>query len=97
MMATQNRIVFLDYLRVVACFMVMAIHSAEPFYLGGEAPNITAIASRLDMFWITLTECLCRVAVPLFVMASSYLLFPVRPLMSVMVPESLIFAPSSIF
>jgi len=78
MLATQNRIVFLDYLRVVACFMVMAIHSAEPFYLGGEAPNITAIASRWDMFWITLTECLCRVAVPLFVMASSYLLFPVR-------------------
>ncbi len=77
MLATQNRIVFLDYLRVVACFMVMAIHSAEPFYLGGEAPNITAIASRWDMFWITLTECLCRVAVPLFVMASSYLLFPV--------------------
>ena len=78
MLATQNRVVFLDYLRVVACFMVMAIHSAEPFYLGGEAPNITAIASRWDMFWITLTECLCRVAVPLFVMASSYLLFPVR-------------------
>ena len=36
MLATQNRIVFLDYLRVVACFMVMAIHSAEPFYLGGN-------------------------------------------------------------
>ena len=77
-LSRHNRIVFLDYLRVVACFMVMAIHSAEPFYLGGEAPNITAIASRWDMFWITLTECLCRVAVPLFVMASSYLLFPVR-------------------
>lgn len=78
-MATEEkRIVFLDYLRVVACFMVMAIHSAEPFYLGGEAPNVTAIASRWDMLWITLTECVCRVAVPLFVMASSYLLFPVR-------------------
>ena len=77
-MATQNRIVFLDYLRAVACFMVMAIHSAEPFYLGGEAPNVTAIASRWDMFWIALAECLCRVAVPLFVMASAYLLFPVR-------------------
>ena len=78
MPSAQNRIVFLDYLRVVACFMVMAIHSAEPFYLDGEAPNITAIANRWDMFWITLTECLCRVAVPLFVMASAYLLFPVR-------------------
>ena len=77
-MTERNRIVFLDYLRVIACFMVMAIHSAEPFYLGGEAPNITAIASRWDMLWITLTECLCRVAVPLFVMTSAYLLFPVR-------------------
>lgn len=79
-MTTQSRIVFLDWLRVIACFMVMAIHSAEPFYLGGEAPNITAIASRWDMLWITVTECLCRVCVPLFVIASSYLLFPVsRP------------------
>jgi len=77
-MTTQKRIVFLDYLRVIACFMVMAIHSAEPFYLGGEAPNITAIASRWDMLWISLTECLCRVAVPLFVMTSAYLLFPVH-------------------
>jgi len=74
----RERVVFLDWLRVIACFMVMAIHSAEPFYLGGEAPNITAIASRWDMFWITVTECICRVAVPLFVMASAYLLFPVR-------------------
>ena len=34
--ADRERIVFLDWLRVVACFMVMAIHSAEPFYLGGD-------------------------------------------------------------
>ena len=74
----EDRVVFLDWLRVIACFMVMAIHSAEPFYLGGEAPNVTSIASRWDMLWITLTECLCRVCVPLFVMTSSYLLFPVR-------------------
>ena len=80
MEADRKRVVFLDYLRVVACFMVMAIHSAEPFYLGGEAPDVTAIASRWDLFWITVTECICRVAVPLFVIASSYLLFPVtRP------------------
>ena len=74
----KERVVFLDWLRVIACFMVMAIHSAEPFYLGGTEPNITHIASRWDMLWITVTECLCRIAVPLFVMTSSYLLFPVR-------------------
>ena len=74
----QKRIVFLDYLRVVACFMVMAIHSCEPFYLGGEAPNVTFIANRWDAFWIAFIESICRVCVPLFVMASSYLLFPLR-------------------
>ena len=74
----MKRVVFLDWMRVIACFMVMAIHAAEPFYLGGEAPNIMYIASRWDMIWITVTECLCRVCVPLFVMASAYLLFPVR-------------------
>ena len=80
MQRPTERIVFLDYLRVIACFMVMAIHSAEPFYLGGSDPNITHVANRWDMLWITVTECLCRVCVPLFAMASSYLLFPVsRP------------------
>ena len=74
----SERVVFLDWMRVAACFMVMAIHSAEPFYLGGEAPNVTYVASRWDMLWVTVTECICRVCVPLFVMASSYLLFPVR-------------------
>jgi surface polysaccharide O-acyltransferase-like enzyme len=70
----NRRIVFLDYLRVVACFMVMAIHACEPFYLGGEQG--TFIASRADALWVTLTEMLCRVCVPLFVMASATLLFP---------------------
>ena len=60
--------------------MVMAIHAAENFYLGGEAPNVTFIASRGDAAWVALTESVCRVCVPLFVIASSYLLFPVsRP------------------
>lgn len=76
----NERIVFLDWLRVVACLMVMAIHSTEPFYLGGAAPDVTHIVSRWDMLWITVVECLCRACVPLFAMTSAYLLFPVgRP------------------
>ena len=74
----RERIAFLDWLRVAACFMVMAIHSAEPFYLGGEAPDVTFLASRGDALWITVVECICRTCVPLFAIASSYLLFPVR-------------------
>ena len=76
--ATGDRVVFLDWLRVLACFMVMTIHAAEPFYLGGEAPNVTFIANRLDAVWISVVESVCRVCVPLFVMASSYLLFPLK-------------------
>lgn len=76
-MNERGRIVFLDYLRVMACFMVMAIHASEPFYLAVEGGSVvTKIASRSDALCITVVECLCRVCVPLFVMASSYLLFP---------------------
>ena len=74
----DNRIVFLDWMRAAACFMVMCIHSVEPFYLGGAAPDVTHIASRWDMACITVTECICRCCVPLFAIASAYLLFPVR-------------------
>ena len=76
----KDRIAFLDYLRVAACLMVMAIHAAENYYLGGEAPNVTFVVSWWDAVWVTATECVCRACVPLFVIASSYLLFPVsRP------------------
>jgi len=73
-----ERVVFLDWLRIIACFMVMVIHSCEPFYLGGAAPNVTFIANRWDAFWVSLVESVCRVCVPLFVMASGYLLFPLK-------------------
>lgn len=76
-MKEKKRIAFLDYLRVAAAFMVMLIHASEPYYLGGEAPNITAVASRGDAIWIALVEAVCRACVPLFVITSSFLLFPV--------------------
>ena len=31
--AKNERIAFIDYLRAIACFMVMAVHACEPFYL----------------------------------------------------------------
>lgn len=76
---SSKRIVFLDYLRVVACFMVMAIHASEPYYLTMDGENVvTKIVSRCDAICIAIVECICRVCVPLFVIASSYLLFPVN-------------------
>lgn len=71
---TEHRIYFLDYLRVVACFMVILVHCIEPFYIGDGG---TVIASKSDALWITCINSLLRIAVPLFVMISSYLLIPV--------------------
>lgn len=71
----SERVVFLDYLRVAACFMVILVHCIEPFYLGGKG---TYIASHSDALWVTLINSLLRIAVPLFVMTSSYLLVPVK-------------------
>lgn len=71
----MNRVVFIDYLRVIACMMVMLVHSCEPFYLGGEG---TLIANETDGMWVTLIDSMIRCSVPLFVMASSYLLFPMK-------------------
>ena len=72
----RKRVVFLDWLRVVACLMVVFIHSTEPFYIGAEGRF--RIANASDAFWVTFFEALCRVCVPLFVITSSYLLFPLR-------------------
>lgn len=73
---TSSRVIFLDWLRFIACFMVILVHSIEPFYLGG--PEGTYIASWGDALWSTLLDSALRPAVPLFVLASSYLLFPLK-------------------
>lgn len=72
-MEDKERIVFLDWLRVIACIMVMLIHSTEPFYLGNGGTLITCEANA---FWSTIIDSAIRAAVPLYVMTSSYLLFP---------------------
>ncbi len=72
----NSRVVFLDWVRVIACFMVMLVHCIEPFYLGG--PEGTYIASKTDALWVTLVNSALRSAVPLFVLTSSYLLFPLK-------------------
>ncbi len=72
-MASAKRVVFLDYLRVIACFMVIIVHVCECYYCGAEG---VLIATESDRLWVTLIDSLLRPAVPLFVMASSYLLLP---------------------
>lgn len=62
-------------MRVVACFFVMLTHSCEPFYLGGEG---SLILTRADAVWVSLLNVLPRASVVLFVVASSYLQFPLH-------------------
>lgn len=70
-----ERVVFLDYLRVTACLMVVLVHACEFYYLGDGG-----IAFRLpgDRAWVAWVDGALRESVPLFVMASSYLLVPLK-------------------
>ena len=68
-----ERIVWLDWVRVAACFMVMLIHCTEPFFLGGEG---ALIASSSDAIWVGIFEGVASACVPLFVIAFAYLLLP---------------------
>ena len=74
-MNTTQREVWIDWMRVVACFMVMVVHATEPFYLGGEG---TLILTKSDAIWASFFDSFVRACVPLFVIASSYLQFPLH-------------------
>lgn len=72
----KQRIVFLDFIRVLACFLVILIHTCEPYYLG---PNDTIVfGDASNRLWVALIDGACRASVPLFVMTSSYLLLPLK-------------------
>ena len=74
-MTSSTRIVWLDWMRVCACLMVMTVHATEPFYLGGEGARIL---TATDAVWASFFDSLVRACVPLFVITSSYLLFPLK-------------------
>ncbi len=76
----KERIPFLDYLRVTACFMVMLVHSSENFYgadSSGLAGNVSMLANESNRFWVAFYDGgLSRAAVPLFMIMSAFLLVP---------------------
>lgn len=69
------REIWIDWLRVIACFMVFVVHSTEPFYLGGDG---SLILTEGDAFWSSFFDTFVRSCVPLFIIASSYLQFPIH-------------------
>ena len=70
-----NREIWIDWMRVAACFLVMLTHSCEPFYLGGEG---SLILTRSDALWVSVLNVLPRACIALFIVASSYLQFPLH-------------------
>ncbi len=82
----KERVIFLDYLRVIACFMVMLVHASENFYLcasadapAGEMVDVVSKITTSDAhLWVSVIDGFCRMSVPLFMIASAYLLCPMR-------------------
>lgn len=70
-----RRVVFLDYLRVIAFCMVIIVHSSEFFFIDGDS---IGIRNMYDGYWVSVINSMFRASVPLFVMASSYLLLPLK-------------------
>ena len=71
----QRREAWVDWMRVAACFMVMVVHATEPFYIGDGGAQIL---SEGDAWWVSLFDSFVRACVPLFIVASSYLQFPLH-------------------
>ncbi len=71
---SKQRIVFLDYVRVVACFLVLMVHSSESQYGTGDI----LLLSEQHALWIAIWNGISRISVPLFIITSSYLLVPLK-------------------
>ena len=76
----KERIPFIDYIRVVACFLVMLVHASENFYgadSSGLAANMSMLANEQNRLWVALYDgALGRISVPLFMIVSAFLLVP---------------------
>lgn len=78
-----KRIIFLDYVRVFACFLVMLVHASENFYPGPGATDMAGpqslLANETDRLWVSLYDGFSRMSVPLFMIVSAFLLVPMKP------------------
>ena len=79
----KERIVFVDYIRVIACFLVMLVHASENFYAAdasGLAAPVSLVANEANRFWVAFYDgTVGRICVPLFMVVSAFLLVPVKP------------------
>lgn len=73
----QEHVVWLDVLRFVAIFMVIACHCTDPFNV-----SVMGRGDEAYSFWGSFYGSFLRPCVPLFVMISGLLLLPIRQSMS---------------
>lgn len=69
------RITWLDWLRAIACLMVIMVHACECVYSNDYS---FSFADSESLWSVALISGLMRPAVPLFLMASSFLLLPLK-------------------
>lgn len=78
----EERVVFIDYIRVIACFLVMMVHVTENFYVpdtSGVGENMVRIMNDSSRFWIAFWNGgVARTCVPLFMIVSAFLLVPMK-------------------
>lgn len=78
----MKRIVFLDYVRVFACFLVILVHACENFYGAPGSTDMagpqTFLATEADRLWVSVYDGFSRMAVPLFMIVSAFLLVPMK-------------------
>ncbi len=82
-MMEKERLVFIDYIRVIACFAVMIVHVCENFYIPQPAEvgeNMVTLANDATRFWVAFWNgSVSRTCVPLFMIVSAFLLVPMKP------------------
>ena len=78
----MKRIAFLDYLRMFACFLVILVHASENFYGAPGSTDMAGpqsfLANETDRLWVSIYDGFSRMAVPLFMIVSAYLLAPMK-------------------
>ncbi|MBQ7195071.1 MAG: acyltransferase [Bacteroidales bacterium] len=78
----EKRIAFIDYIRVIACFLVMLVHASENFYsasASGLAGNASMLVNEANRFWVAFYDGgIARICVPLFMIVSAFLLVPMK-------------------
>ena len=78
----MKRIVFLDYVRVFACFLVIVVHASENFYGAAGSTDMAGpqsfLANESDRLWVSIYDGFSRMAVPLFIIVSAFLLTPMK-------------------